>query len=286
MFLVTDASGYVGKAVIAELARQSVPARALVASGSTLHEIPGVEIVVGDVNDSATLQQALNGVEAAFVATAVSPQMAETHLRIVERAQQCGVRRLVQLTAVGANPSLCCARVLRWFGQVETKTATSGLAVTKLRPTTLLQSLLEFAPGIAQQGLIAGPFRSTRWTWVDARDVGAVAAAVLQDPSHAGQTYTVTGAETLTFQEIAARLSAVLGKAIRYADITANEARGWLQAKGLAPVMIEAKLELWDACASNLINVQPTTVVQDVTGHAPRSIEDFAHDYKEQLLQG
>ena len=73
--------------------------------------------------------------------------------------------------------------------------------------------------------------------------------------SHSGRTYTVTGAESLSYPQIAERMSRILGKPVRYTDITANEARGWLQGKGLSPVMIEAKLELWDACASNLINV-------------------------------
>jgi hypothetical protein len=75
-------------------------------------------------------------------------------------------------------------------------------------------------------------------------------------------------------------MSQVLGKPIRYVDITANEARGRLQAAGAAPVMIEATLELWDACASNLINVAPTHVVHDVTGQDPRSFDDFIRDHR------
>ena len=157
----------------------------------------------------------------------------------------------------------------------------TGLKVTRLRPTIQMQMLLEFAPGIMQHGLIAGPFRSTQWTWVDARDVAAVGAAALRDPAHADQTYVITGSESLSYHQVAERLGAALGKSIRYTDITANEARGWLQAKGVPPVMIEAKLELWDACASNLINVAPTSVVKEVTGRDPRTLEDFARDYKE-----
>ena len=47
--------------------------------------------------------------------------------------------------------------------------------------------------------------------------------------------------------------------------------------------MIEAKLELWDACASNLINVAPNSVVKEVTGREPRSLEDFVRDYKDRF---
>jgi uncharacterized protein YbjT (DUF2867 family) len=279
--------------VVAELAQQSVPVRVLTPEGaaaaSTIVDVDSpvyqklaanVEWIRGTACDAEALANALRGVEGVFLASPLSPKMADEHLRVVTAAKHAGVRRLVQLSGVAANADMCCIRVLRWLGQAETTISTDSLAITRLRPTFLMQNLLEFAESIARHGLIAGPFRSNKWTWVDARDVAAVAIAALADDRHAGQTYTVTGAESLTYQEVAERLGRVLGKPIRYTDITANEARGWLQAKGVPPVMIEAKLEMWDACASNLINVAPTDVVKEVTGKAPRSLEDFARDYR------
>jgi uncharacterized protein YbjT (DUF2867 family) len=281
MFLVTDATGQVGKAVVAELANLSVAVRALTPELADPPALPSnVEVMRCNFADEASLARAVEGVEAAFLACPYTPQITEAHMRFVRIAKSAGVERLVQLSGVGANAAMCCARLLRWFGEAEASVAASGLKVTRLRPTMQFQTLLEFAPSIAQQGLIAGPFRSTRWTWVDARDVASVAVAALRDPAHADQTYTVTGSESISFPTVAERLGQVLGKVVRYTDITANEARGWLQAKGVPPVMIEAKLELWDACASNLINVAPTNVVKEVTGREPRSLEEFANDYK------
>ena len=292
MFLVTDVTGHVGRAVLAELANQPVAVRALVQESADLPiKAPNIEAVRPDPEDPASLQRAVEGVEAVFLASQFSPHIAEAHRRIAKAAKAGGAKRFVQLSGVGANPQMCCARLLRWMGQAETGVAAETgvdncpeIAVTRLRPSYLLQMLFEFAPTIAQQGLIAGPFRSTPWSWVDARDVAAVAVAALKDPSHAGRIYTVTGPESLSFPQIADRLSHILGKPVRYNDITANEARGWLQAKGLSPVMIEAKLELWDACASNMLNVAPNTVVQDVTGRPPRTLEEFIHDYKARFL--
>lgn len=292
MLLVTDVTGHVSKAIVAELAQQSVPVRVLTPDGAsaapTIVDIDSpvypklatnVEWIRATACDAAALANALKGVEGVFLASPLSPKMADEHLRVVTAAKSAGVRKVVQLSGVAADPNMCCTRVLRWLGQAETTVSTDALAITRLRPTFLMQNLLEFATSITQQGLIAGPFRSIKWTWVDARDVAAVAVCALTDSKHAGKTYTVTGAETLTYQEIADRLGRALGKPIRYTDITANEARGWLQGKGVQPVMIEAKLEMWDACASNLINVAPTDVVKEVTGKSPRSIEDFARDY-------
>jgi uncharacterized protein YbjT (DUF2867 family) len=297
MLLVTDITGHVSKAVVAELAQQSVPVRVLTPDGAaaapTIVDLDSpiypklathVEWIRASACDTDALANALKGVEGIFLASALSPKMADEHLRVVTAAKRAGVGRVVQLSGVAANAEMCCTRVLRWLGQAETTISTDALAITRLRPTFLMQNLFEFAASIAQQGLIAGPFRSIKWTWVDARDVAAVAVAALTDSRHAGKTYTVTGGETLSYQEVAERLGRILGKPIRYTDITANEARGWLQGKGVQPVMIEAKLEMWDACASNLINVAPTDVVKEVTGKSPRSIDDFARDYRSRFV--
>jgi uncharacterized protein YbjT (DUF2867 family) len=285
MFLLTDVTGHVGKAILAELADQTLPVRVLLSDGAESPiRAPNIEIVRAELTDEVSLQRAVQGVEAAFLASTYSPHLAETHLRIVSAAKAAGVSRLVQVTGVGANAGLCCTRALRWLGQAEDSVAATGINVTRLRPSFLMQTLFEFAHTIAQQGLIAGPFRSAQWTWVDARDVASVAVAALRDPAHAGRTYTVTGAESLNYVQIAQRFSQVLGKPVRYTDITANEARGWLQAKGVPPVMIEAKLELWDACASNWLNIAPTSVVRDVTGREPRSIDEFMQEYKPRFL--
>ncbi|HLS79775.1 MAG TPA: NAD(P)H-binding protein [Steroidobacter sp.] len=282
MFLVTDATGHVGKAVVAELAARSVPVRVLTAP--QVEEIPpqppGVEAMRCNFSDPASVARAMQGVEAVLMACPPMPQVSEAQKRLAEAARQACVERVVQISGAGADPQMCCARMLRWYGEAEANLAAMGLKPTRLRPTMQMQMLLEFAPSIVQHGLICGPFRSAQWTWVDARDVAAVAVAALEDPQHADRIYVVTGGETIAFSEVAERMGRVLGRTIRYTDITANEARGWLQGRGVPPVMIEARLELWDACASNLINVAPTSVVKEITGREPRSLEEFVADYR------
>jgi uncharacterized protein YbjT (DUF2867 family) len=281
MLLVTGATGNVGKAVLNELAGQPIAVRAFTRDpGKLTVRASNIEVVQGDPSDIESVQRAFDGIEAAFLASSFSPQMSVLHTKLLGAAKAAGVQRVVQLSGIGANSEICCARALRWLGQLEKLAQTSGLQVTYLRPTFFMQNLLQFGGSVASQGLIAGPFRDGQWTWVDARDVGAVAAAALLDDSHAGRTYTITGTESLSYAQVAERLGQVLDKSVRYVDITANETRGRLQAAGLSPVMIEATLELWDACASNLINVAPNDVVQRVTGRAPRSLEQFATDYR------
>ena len=117
MLLVTDVTGPVGRAVLAELANGPVAVRALLQPGGELPvQAPNIEAVHVDPTDDASLQRAVQGVEAIFLAWPFSPQLAEAHMRIVSAAKAAGVRRLVQLSGVGADPNMCCARMLRWYG--------------------------------------------------------------------------------------------------------------------------------------------------------------------------
>ena len=130
------------------------------------------------------MQRAVQGVEAVFLAWQFSPHLAEAHLRIVSAAKAAGVRRLVQLSGVGADPNMCCARMLRWYGQAEVTVAATGAGRDAPAADACCCRIFSSSRrSIAQQGVIAGPFRSTKWTWVDARDVGAVAAVALRDPA-------------------------------------------------------------------------------------------------------
>lgn len=281
MLLVTGATGNVGSAVLAELANGPHRVRAFVRDPARLHiEAPNIEVVVGDFADDSSLARALEGVEAAFLASTLDVRMAELQKRFIAAAERAQVQRMVQLSAIGANASQCCVRALRWLGQVEAALKQSSISATHLRAGFFYQNLLTFSESITTQGIIAGPFRAAAWPMVDARDVGAVAAAVLVDPAHAGQSCEVTAYENLTYHEIAQRLGAVLELPLRYVDVSANESRGRLHAAGKSPVIVEAILELWDAFASGYIKVEPSNLIERITGRAPRTLEDFARDYR------
>lgn len=286
MLLIVGANGHVGRAVLNELAGQSQPVRAFVRNaGKADVHAANIEMVVGNLAEVGTVQRALEGVETAFLASTFDPSLPDLQIRFIELAKAAGVRRIVQLSGTGADTHRCCVRAFSWYGQVERALLASGLEHTRLRPTFLMQMLLKDAHSIATQGVICGPYRNTPWMWVDARDVAAVASAALTDGRHAGQIYSITGAEALTYADLAARIAVVLNKPVRYFDITSNEMRGRLQAIGTPPALIAAAVEVWDAYVSGYLQVEPTSVVKDITGRVPRSVEEFLIDYRDSFLR-
>src|SRR5215831_954920 len=143
MLLVTGATGKVGSAVLAELANRSHKVRALVRDpGKLTVKAANIEVVTGDFADSASLDKALVGVEAAFLASAFDPKMTELQMNFVEAAKRAKLPRVVLLSGIGANARQCCVRTLRWHGQVETSLQAAGIQTISLRAAFFFQNLL------------------------------------------------------------------------------------------------------------------------------------------------
>jgi NAD(P)H dehydrogenase (quinone) len=93
-------------------------------------------------------------------------------------------------------------------------------------------------------------------------------------PSALGKTHVLTGPIALTWPEVAARLTQVLGRPIRYDAVSIEERRAQLEAGGLAPWRVELVLGLDEINRSDLY-ATPTDTVRQLTGHPPRTVEDY-----------
>jgi uncharacterized protein YbjT (DUF2867 family) len=112
---------------------------------------------------------------------------------------------------------------------------------------------------------------------VDVRDIAAVAAVALTEAGHEGATYTLTGPEAITHSQIAVALTAALARTVRFIDVTPEAFADSIR-ELLPPWQVDGLLEDYahyrrgEAAA-----VSP--VIAEITGTAPRSIEQFARDY-------
>jgi uncharacterized protein YbjT (DUF2867 family) len=121
------------------------------------------------------------------------------------------------------------------------------------------------------------PLGEGKIAYIDVRDIAAVAAAILTADisQHHGQAYTLTGPAALTGQEVAEAIGQACGRPISYVDIPEEAAR---QAMAQLPAwMSDALLEL-NAMGKAGYAATTTTAVQDLTGHPPHTIEQFARD--------
>ena len=283
--LVTGATGNTGSALVELLTRRGLPVRVMVrhpAAAARFAATP-VQVAVADFDDAASLAAAVAGVGRAYLVTPSSEQAEAQQVRFAELAAAFGVEQLVVLSQLGADET-SPVRFLRWHAAVERRVRELGIGSTFLRPNLYFQGLLVFASSIATEGRFFAPIGDARVSAVDVRDIAAVAAVALTEPGHAGRTYTITGPAAITHAEIAAALSAAIGREITFVDappeVFAESLRRVLPLWRVGGLLEDyAHYARGEATA-----VYPT--VAEVTGRPPRDIGQFARDYANAFKQG
>ncbi len=283
MILVTGATGNVGSQLVPTLVRRGAQVRALVHTPekAKIVEGPGVEIVFGDYDDPASLDAAMQGVEALFLLVFPSPDGQRQPDNLIAAANEAGVRRIVKLSALGAaadSPSM----LGRWQHESEQRVAASGLAFTHLQPHSFMQNFFNFAPAIAEQGAIYAPMKDGRISAVDVRDIAEVAAAVLTEDGHEGKTYVLTGPEAISYADAARALSEVLGRTVSYVDVPPDAARQGMVDAGLPSWLASEMVALYEIFAAGYAaDVSPA--VEEITGSPGRTFARFAQDHADRF---
>ncbi len=283
--LVTGATGNTGSPLVELLAARGVPVRIMVRrqAAAARFEAASVEVAVADFDDAGSLAAALSGIGRAYLVTPSSEQAQAQQVRFAESAAAAGVEHLVVLSQFAADEA-SPVRFLRWHATVERRIRELGVGYTFLRPNLYFQGLLAFAPSIATDGRFFAPIGDARVSAVDVRDIAAVAAVALTEPGHAGKTYTITGPAAITHGQIAAALTAALGREITFVDAPA-EVFGEQLRGVLPPWQIGGLLEDYAHYArGEAAAVYPT--VAEVTGLEPRDIGQFARDYTDAFSGG
>jgi uncharacterized protein YbjT (DUF2867 family) len=218
MILITGATGTLGHEIVQQLAANGVATRALVRNPAkaSLVQLPGVEIVHGDLDDPASLDAALQETERAFLLTFSSPRRIAQETNLIAAAQRADTRHIVKISIVGAAVE-SPARILRWHGEAEKALVESGLEWTILRPNYFMQNMFWCLNTIKTRGEFHSSLpEEYAHAHVDARDVAAVAVAALTGAGHVGQTYHITGPEALTYGQLTAVLSKAIGRPVFY----------------------------------------------------------------------
>jgi uncharacterized protein YbjT (DUF2867 family) len=207
--------------VIAALEADAVPIRALVrdprAAADSLRGARDVELIGGDLADEAAVKRALAGIDAVFVALR-HPEIRELELALGEAAARAGVRRYVKVSVLGASARDPVLRARIHF-EIEERLRELGLSPTCLRIGMVVHNLLDDAPQIGL-GELAAAAGEAAVAWIHPDDIAAVARVALTGPGTDLGVLELTGPEALTYRELAARLTALLGKPVRYVELS------------------------------------------------------------------
>lgn len=279
MILVVGGTGTIGSEVIRLLQEAKVPFKALVRDAAKARELNarGVETVAGDLRDPQTLPAALRGADKVFAVTPLVPDQVQMRGALIAAAKAAGVKHFVMSTGIGAAPD-SPVQIGRWHGENQQQVQESGMAWTFVQPGFFMQNLLMYTQSIREKGEFYMPLGEGKVGWIDARDIAAVAARALTAPGHENRAYPVTGPQALSGAEVAAALSAVAGRPVRYVAITLQQAKQAMTGMGMPEPLVDAMNELYAlAPLGHLAAVLDT--VQTVTGKPARTFGEFAKDH-------
>jgi uncharacterized protein YbjT (DUF2867 family) len=227
MILVTGGTGYVGSRLVQKLAEQGRPVRLIVRDVTAARQQTpdSVEVVAGDVTEPETLGPALAGVETVIHLVAIIRERGsvtfervnyEGTVHIVDAAKAAGVRRYLQMSALGALPD-------PRFPYHDTKyraeqyVKVSGLDWTIFRPSLIFGPGDQFFTTLAGLAKLPAPFVlpdggtakfQPVWLW----DVVDAFIKALDDPATVGQTYELGGPEIMTYKEMVRILMDATGR--------------------------------------------------------------------------
>jgi uncharacterized protein YbjT (DUF2867 family) len=276
--LVAGAAGLTGSAVLTALTAAGADVRALSRSPERADSLrrPGVDAVAAAFDDPAALQAAFTGVDAAYLATPSTPRLADTEAAFARAAAQAGTH-LVKLSTMGAAAD-SPLRFGRVHAESEAAIEAAGGTWTFLRPNGFMQNDLAWAAQVPS-GTIAGPVMDAAWSIVDARDVAAVAAAVLTDRSrYAGVRIGITGPEARTPRDRVRALAEILGRELAVVDVPVPSVAEQLRGYGLPAWQVDGLAELFELYRLG----QATAVIPDADlplGRPRSTWETFAADH-------
>jgi len=279
--LITGATGSVSSALRATLQGSDFDIRAMIrdqAMAAPLQD-QGVQVVVGDLDDPRSLPPAFKGVQDLWLLVPNGPRAPEHSMNAVWAARQAGVERVVRLSAIGAAHD-APTRSGRLHALSDRELQASGMSWTILRPHWFMQNLLNEAGDISARGTFCLNAADGRLAMIDVRDIAEFAARVLTDgpQHHDGKTYTPTGPQSVSFVDVAQRLTRILGKPVGYMPVSDEAQRKALLDHGIPTWITDMLIEHSQAYAAGWGNYTSSDFL-DIVGHPPRDIDDFIRDH-------
>ena len=252
--LVTGATGNVGRPLIASLLADGAQVRALTRDPAAANLPPQVDVTSGDYAAPGVFAAAVRGADAVFVNIgAIRTGLGD----LLAAARAEGVNRIVLLSSTtvrdhGEQDSALGAQ----HKAAEDAIKASGIDWTILRCGGFATNTLAWAATVRADRVVHAPYGQAAMALMAEQDIAAAAARVLLDPGHAGQTYYLTGPESLTQIQQAAASAAALGQQVRFEELSPETFRQYASQRFPAPV-VDDLLRYWAQSAGRVADIAP-----------------------------
>lgn len=283
MIAVTGASGQLGRLVIHQLLKKVAPDQvvAVVRSPETAADLRALGVLLrkADYDDSASLQEAFQGIEKVLLISSTVPgQRLRQHKAVIDAARAAGVKLIAYTSMLRADSSRSV--LAGEHLATENYLIASGVDYVVLRNGWYLENHTAGLPIAAQHGALMASSGSGRFASASRADYASAAVAVLTQSGHSKKIYELAGDTAFTMDDLAVAASARLHREISYRNLPPAEYEGALLGMGLPKMIVEVVIDA-DAMAlkgdldstsrelSTLIGRPTTTLAEAVQSALP-----------------
>jgi uncharacterized protein YbjT (DUF2867 family) len=252
--LVTGATGHVGRPLIASLLADGAQVRALTRDPAAAHLPPGAEVTGGEYTAPGVFAAAVRGAGAVFVNIgAIRTGLGD----LLAAARDAGVSKIVLLSSTTVRDQGEQAYALgAQHKTAEDAVKASGIDWTILRCDGFAANTLAWAVGVRAGSVVRAPYGQAATALIAEQDIAAAAARVLLDPGHAGQTYYLTGQQSLTQIQQAEAIGSAIGRPVRFEELSPETFRQFAAQRFPAPV-VEDLLRRWARSVGRAADIAP-----------------------------
>ena len=283
MILVTGATGTVGNDVLRGLLELGLPARAAVTNPErAVKALPaGSESTRFDFSDPSTFAAALEGVNRVFLMRPPAMGDPKAFKPFLEAVKFLGVEQVVFLSLLGAqsNPVVPHRKIELEIERLE-------IPHVFLRPSFFLQNLsTTHLQDILERDDIFVPAGRGKTSFIDARDIAAVAVRALNLPHVVNGGIDLTGADALSYAQVAAIFSNVLGRKITYSNPALPKFWLEMRRRGFKPEFVIVMILIYSTNRLGLAG-RVTSDVKRILGREPITVQKFVQNFKQFFTRG
>jgi len=283
--LITGATGNVGLSVLKSFVNDKenleiyAGVRDIETDSKTLMDF-NVSLVHFDFEKEATFKPALESIDILFLLR--PPQLANVSKffnPLIKEVINSKIKQIVFLSVQGVENSKIIPH-----HKIEKLIVNSKIPFTFLRPAYFMQNFTTtLRNDLVNKQRIYLPAGKAKFTVIDLDDLGAVAAQILIEPrKHLNKSYELTNNETLTFTEMAEKISRGTGRKIKF--ISPNLLEFFLtKRKENMPSMLILVMIMLHYFPRFQKTPKTSQCVKTILGHEPKSFDEFVFNNKKYL---
>ena len=271
MIVVTTPTGSIGRQVLENILDGGQPIRVIARdpSGLPRQVLDRVEVVEGSHGNIDVVNKAFAGADSVFWLCPPNPRAESVEAAYVDFTRPAtdairskGVKRVVAVSALGRGTAMARnAGYVTASLKMDDLIASTGVSLRELTMPSFMDNILRQVEPIKSRGMFFSPIAGDRKLPTCAtRDIAAVAAKLLLDPSWSGRSSVpVLGPEDLSPKDMAQIMSQVLEKPVRFQQITYEAFKATLTKNGMSDAMAQGMVDMMAAKDAGLDNAETRT---------------------------